>query len=164
MKKSIFVLLISSVLFAACSKTDNSSSYPNTITINDNGIDYTMKSTFPSSSEDNVNVTLLKTSSSSALIINAFNTSSNKQFSLNFKAYGSYTGIGHFAQSNTHNSDNQLVEYFVNGQTYNLDSTSVNVTTSNDNYIDGTFNLWLSNSKGTRMIWGAFSAHHPTIQ
>ena len=164
MKRTLFALVVCTTLFSACSKTDNSNSKPNTITLHDNGANYTMTSTSPASSEDVVNVTLEKSSGSSQLIISAYNTSSNKQFSLQLNAFGSYTGIGQFNESLSNTPSDMLTEYFQNGQTYQIDSASINVSASTSTYIAGTYTLFLSNAKGTNSVYGSFSANNPVIE
>ncbi len=164
MKKPIYIALICGLFISSCTKTDNSNSFPNTLTILDDGYDLTMKSTSPVSSEDVVTVTMQKTSSSSQLIINAFNTSSHKQYSMNLNAYGSYLGKGLFTQSGTNTPGNQLVEYFQNGQTYSIDSAAVQVDANGYNYIGGTFTMYLSNTNGSKRVTGAFSSYSPIFE
>jgi hypothetical protein len=163
MRKLLSVITICSVLFSACSKTDNSHSSTNTIGITDNGMALVMTSTAPASNENTVDVTLIKTASSTALVLSASNSSSNRQYELHLKAYGAYTGTGQFSQ-NGNNGDNQLHEFFSGGQNYTIDHSDVFVNNTNDTYITGTFTLYLSNSNGTKTVTGYFTANRPVIQ
>ena len=163
MKKSFFILTVCSLLFAACSKTDNTNSNTNTVGITDNGMTLAMTSSYPVSNENTVDVTLIRTGSSTALVLNASNNSTHRQFELHLKAYGAYTGNGSFTQTGN-NGDNQLYEFYSGGQNYTIDHSDVYVTNTNDTYISGTFALYLSNSNGTKTVNGYFTANRPTVQ
>ncbi len=162
MRKSLFIITICSILFSACSKTDNSSSNTNTIGITDNGMALVMTSTEPTSNENTVNVTLIKTGSSTALVLDASNSSSARQYSLHLKAFGSYTGTGTYTQSA--GVTDYLNEYFSGGQNYIIDHADVYITNNNDKYISGTFALYLKNTNGTKTVTGYITANRPVIQ
>ena len=163
MRKSLFIITICSILFSACSKTDNSHSNTNTVGITDNGMDLVMTSTDPASTENNVTVTLIKTGSSSALVLDAYNTSSARQYSLHVKSYGTFAATGTFTQTGN-TPDNYLYEYFANGQNYTIDHSDFYITNTSDTYVTGTFALYLKNINGTKTVTGYFTANRPIIQ
>lgn len=164
MKNTIILAIASIFFFTGCSKTDNSNSRTNTIGMTDNGIDIVMTSTSPASNQNVVNVTLIKTGSSTALVLEGYNTSSNRMIDLHVKSYGSYTGKGTFTQTGSNGSDNRLVEYFAGGETYTIDHSEFYVNNTNDTYLDGTYTLYLSNDNGAKTVTGYFVAHNPTIE
>ena len=163
MKNILIALVIGSVLFTACSKTDNSGSSVNTVSITDNGYNYIMASTNPASTANTVDLTMIKTSSSTALLINAVNPTTGRQFELHLKAYGSYTGLGLFTTSGI-SSQNQFIEYFAGGHTYNVDSSAIYVSSASTAFVSGTFTLWLTNTLGNKVMTGYFTANNPTFQ
>jgi hypothetical protein len=164
MKNRIILAIASIFLFTGCSKTDNTHSNTNTIGMTDNGINIVMTSTSPASNENVVNVTLIKTGSSTALVLEGYNTSSSRMVNLYVKAYGSFTGKGTFTQTGSNGFENHLVEYFAGGQSYMIDHSEFNVNNSNDTYMDGTYTLYLTNDYGTKTVTGYFVANNPLIQ
>ena len=164
MKKILALLCLCTLLFSSCAKNDNNYSNINTVSILDNGMDLSLNATNPASNENHVEVTLIKTASSSALILNVYNTSSARQFDLHLKTYGSYKANGTYIQNGSNNSENHLYEYFSGGRNYEIYYSELYLTNTNDTYLSGTFNLYLRDDTGNlKTVTGTFSAYSPYI-
>ena len=122
-----------------------------------------MTSTEPPSTDNVVNVILVKSASSTALILAAYNTTNAKQFDLHLKAYGDKTGAGTFKQSGN-NGENTFNEYYSGGQSWVIDHSDLFVTNNNDAYLSGNFALYLKNASGSKVVNGYFVGNRVVVQ
>ncbi len=163
MKKFLLAVGVASTMLASCSKSDFSQSKPSTLMLHDFGGYYTMRATSPASNNDVVNISLHKTTSSSIITLEGYNTTEARQFSLNLSAYGPYWGYGTFVYSSTTGPAAQLSEYFNGERHYTVDSAVIIVNESTDTHIAGTYNMWVHDSKGATQTGGNFDTYNPII-
>jgi hypothetical protein len=172
-KLIMLALAATTLTYASCTKSSGSSSSstssnttPNTITVTDNGSSYTVKGvnyyvSTHASSANFVNVGVTKTSLASNLLIG--NSGASMDFLMALTSInGPLSGAGTYTINASMLSTYK--ENFSGGQSYSVDTGVVNITTCSSSNVSGTFQLWLSNTGGSKTITGTINANQPNIQ
>lgn len=182
MKKTI-IIAASLLTFISCTKSSNNSSSNsgnnnptptsdlNTVTIIDNGSTYTQKGggTSSPSALENILCTLSKETSASSLKLYIVGTTKYPvQMQLTLNEAGPVSGTGVYALADTpttysHYYQGTVTETFSGGQTYNIDTSYVSITTASNNTVIGTFRLHVTNASGGKVITGNINCKAATV-
>jgi hypothetical protein len=165
------------LLAVACTKSSSSSttsptstttttSYPNKLTVVDNGTTYTAEGigTTPPSGTPAVILVVQKYSNNSIFQINTY-LNTFKDFYLELIASeGPVSGIGTFViRKDSHSAGCSFIEKFNGGLTYKIDTGVITTTSCSSSNVSGTYTLWLSNSSGNKTVTGSFNCNQPSI-
>jgi len=167
------ILAMTSVVYLAMASCEKAPQYPNTVTINSSGYQFTESSSplsepvsTTSTPAEGITVALYKgipgADSDYALSVVV---STGSAYALNFQnAYAIAPGAGLYTLRPQDSATNSYTEFGAGGGTsYEISGGTVKVTSASSTNVSGTFTLNVFNSTGSNTITGTITAHKPTI-